>query len=575
MPGATIWSVPVVQQQQQASIQTPGPSSALYNNPYYSCTTNKYVSTTGNDTAGTGSLAAPWLTLAKADASAPTAGTCINVEPGTYAAGLTITHGGNAASSTGYVVYRCTTLDGCTITDNGTNNNAAFDVQANYIQIDGFVMAASSSIDYGQGVEVFNGTNAFTFAQHHVWVINNIISGYGQAGAQLNEGEFFYVIHNTFHDNSTGAGCGGGAGGQSSAISLASEMPISSYTLTADDQNNSVTGNTGTLFRNFIMFNHIYNNRLVGCTVGEAQDGSAIILDTWNWNCDSTCTTGASPYTGGALLAFNVAYNNGGAGFALHNSEYATVANNSCYNNYLDTNNTARARGCIDTLNSYGDTVINNAIYAICGSGVLAYNSGMGAYGPFSGPITTTLSGGISAGATSVTLASTSFVPGGEGLFLTAGSGYQLPGGNMIQIDSEVMLVTAGWGTTTLTVQRGYNGTTAASHANSATVTWSPEYFSNNISFSSGTCSKSDVDLGANGDFYSSAQNKEATDSKWVNVGNTSAGSMSTPPNRNNFALQSTSPAIGYGLTSLLGQTFLPSQSVDGGACYHTLGTCP
>lgn len=49
-------------------------------------------------------------------------------------------------------------------------------------------------------------------------------------------------------------------------------------------------------------------------------------------------------------------------------------------------------------------------------------------------------------------------------------------GGYFIQIDSEVMLVTAGAGTTSLTVTRGQFGTTAATHSNSAGVS---QYFSN------------------------------------------------------------------------------------------------
>lgn len=43
--------------------------------------------------------------------------------------------------------------------------------------------------------------------------------------------------------------------------------------------------------------------------------------------------------------------------------------------------------------------------------------------------------------------------------------------GDVIQIDSEQMLITAGGGTTSLTVTRAYNGTTAASHANVAPIT--------------------------------------------------------------------------------------------------------
>jgi hypothetical protein len=47
----------------------------------------------------------------------------------------------------------------------------------------------------------------------------------------------------------------------------------------------------------------------------------------------------------------------------------------------------------------------------------------------------------------------------------------------VILVDSEQMLVTAGDGTTAITVQRGYNNTTAATHVNGATVTVLLDHF--------------------------------------------------------------------------------------------------
>jgi hypothetical protein len=73
-------------------------------------------------------------------------------------------------------------------------------------------------------------------------------------------------------------------------------------------------------------------------------------------------------------------------------------------------------------------------------------------------PAATTLSGAISTtGATSISVTSASGFPGS--------------GNYNIQVDSEVMTVTAGQGTTTWTVTRGVNGTTAATHSAGATVT--------------------------------------------------------------------------------------------------------
>ncbi|MGW2692342.1 hypothetical protein ACWC3Y_10825 [Streptomyces sp. NPDC001296] len=73
-------------------------------------------------------------------------------------------------------------------------------------------------------------------------------------------------------------------------------------------------------------------------------------------------------------------------------------------------------------------------------------------------PAATTLSAAISTtGATSISVTSASGFPGS--------------GNYNIQIDSEVMTVTGGQGTTTWTVTRNVNGSTATTHSNGATVT--------------------------------------------------------------------------------------------------------
>ncbi|WP_037616433.1 hypothetical protein [Streptomyces aureus] len=73
-------------------------------------------------------------------------------------------------------------------------------------------------------------------------------------------------------------------------------------------------------------------------------------------------------------------------------------------------------------------------------------------------PAATTANGAISStSSTSITVASASGFPGS--------------GNYNIQIDSEVLLVTGGQGTTTWTVTRGVNGSTAATHSNGAVIT--------------------------------------------------------------------------------------------------------
>lgn len=81
-----------------------------------------------------------------------------------------------------------------------------------------------------------------------------------------------------------------------------------------------------------------------------------------------------------------------------------------------------------------------------------------------SSPAGTTLNGAINAGQTSIVVNSAAGWPG---------SSY---GQFEIQVENEIMLVTAGFGTTTWTVVRGVEGTTAASHATGKSVSRPVEY---------------------------------------------------------------------------------------------------
>src|SRR5580704_10510414 len=107
--------------------EAPGPSATLYGTPFYSCLTNYYVSSLSGASDSNDGLAAsvggghgPWATLTHAASVNVGAGSCINgVSGSSWATGPSITHGGNASTSTGFVVWRCTALNGCTITNPG------------------------------------------------------------------------------------------------------------------------------------------------------------------------------------------------------------------------------------------------------------------------------------------------------------------------------------------------------------------------------------------------------------------------------------------------------------------------
>jgi hypothetical protein len=472
----------------------------LFNNPYYRCTANYYISNSGSD-SNNGSSGAPWATLQHADSMDVGAGSCINVAPGTYN-GLTVTNGGDAATSTGYVVYRCQALDGCTITGNGGNNGSSsvfFDNSrvsstapntVNYVQFDGFNMAGktpTSSQFYGIGFSIVGDNGGTAVASHHIWLLNSIVHGFGQSGVQVNEGDYHYAIHNVFYGNSNTQ-----CDAQGSGWSNFHEHPIPGYTPTADDQNNPVFGSWqvgSSFFHVVVEYNVAYNNALTQCGTTSNPydtDGNGIIFDTNAQFAGNTTT-----YTAPMLAAFNIVYNNGGGGVHVNASSNVTVANNSCYNNQLDPANQATFRGCIDDNGGSGNTFINNIAVAV----------------------------------PTVTSSCSDSPP-------------------YTRFNEAIM---------------GFNQSGQP-----------VDTFSTNMTDMIGVGCMPEVDM-ATTSTYPVPPNIESTNPGWVNVGTSSVGTETTPPVGANFALAPGSAAIGKGLT----KPYLPSSSVDIGACASALTTCP
>lgn len=482
--------------------QVPGPSPALFSKPYYRCLRNFYVAPNGNDGNSGSSAAQPWLTLQHADASGRTAGDCVNIAPGTYSAGVTIRNGGNAATSTGYVVYRCTVMDACTVSGFAANQNGTFawdftqqPMTGNYVIIDGLAISAPSETPYGQGIELWDGNESGPGAKrsvHHVWVLNSVLSGYGQAGAEMNDGEYLYVVHNTIIGNAN-VNCDDGGSG----VSFFELKAFPGLARTADDASNSILGAIGS-FNNAIEWNVLYNNATTGCGTPANPydtDGNNIIVDTLN----NSGGTGVI-YPGSVLVAFNVTYNAGGRGVELTKSENVTVANNSCYNSALDPSNNGSFRACIGDNGGYNNTFFNNIAYAIPAN--------------------------PAASATCVV----DYDTGAQG--------------------------------SCLELNAAYNGYGSGSPADT---------FANNIAYCATTPGGDGCEPTSGGVTFSCSSNVCGIDPGWVDVGSISTGTETTPPQGANFALKSTSPAIGTGLT----RSYLSSQSVDIGACYHTITVCP
>ena len=366
----------------EAAAQQPGPSLASFNNHYYNCRETYYAATTGAD-SNNGSQGQPWKTLHGANGNLAAKGThapgvCVIVEPGTYD-GVQLSVGGSAASANGYLAYRCATLDGCTVTGNaGYHGAESFEtvwpsvgaVAPSYIMIDGFVMNGGNASSDGDGVLLTNGDNGTEIGSHHIWVLNSDISGFGQGGISDSANEYIYLIHNRVHGNSN-LNCG--ARGSGVAFNILHAVP--NYTPTPDDKKNPnallgptwVTG--GSFFHVVVEWNIVYNNALTQCGTPSNPyntDGNGIIFDTNLENYVGNVNEGNSQnYASPSLVAFNVIYNNGGGGLHFYISAHATVANNSCFNNYLDPANANSGRPCIDNQSGYSFTFINNIAVAI------------------------------------------------------------------------------------------------------------------------------------------------------------------------------------------------------------------
>jgi len=424
--------------------QTPGLSPALFANPGYTCVANVYVSTTGNDNTGDGSLNKPWATIEAANNRSPAPGTCVNIEPGIYnmnGGNALLNHGGNAATPTGYVVYRSTTLGGAHFLQNAPYGGAMITLNASYLILDGLEVDGNVNGCSGNPCSGDYNINMVGATNHHLQIMNTYSHGSGGGGiALVAGGDCIWLTHNVTNDNAW--------------TNWAEEAGVSIW------EPHAVPGITSCGPSSF----HIQVTWSISAGNFEGPsipanlhtDGEGFIMDTW--------TANSYPYTG--LVANNLAYGNGGPCLNATNSNNITWANNTCYDNYLDTMNSGYPRGEIFLVNSSNSSWINNIAQPVVGTGILAQNVTVAAFG------------------------------------------------------------------------------VAASNTWSNNVFYGP----NPVDDSNGHTNP-----------VSCAANQCGANPQWVS------------PATANFALLSTSPAIGYGLTA----PYLPHTSVVAGACPTAFSTCP
>jgi parallel beta-helix repeat protein len=367
-----------------AAANVPGPSAALAASPPYRCVTNRYVDAVRGSDANPGTEALPWKTIGNAANGYPNTtvpGECVNVLPGVYPISNSLVLGGgnvagNANHAAGYVVYRSTVMGAAHILAmdgiSKLGNADVITLYGGFIIIDGFEIDGNHQAASGHAINGCAGGGGAMAIAHHFIAMNNVIHDVGGAGFASCMADYIIWRNNTvFNTSVTNNWQASGIAIWMPRLSLVSHMPWDAVS-----------------YRIQILYNVVHDNiegpGIVpnqGCTPAPPAregppclhtDGNGIIVDTTYGS--AKCKTCGVAYPGNILVLGNVSYNNGGAGIHVFLSKNVTVANNTVYNNNLDTLNPGTPRGELSNLGSASVEWINNIAVAVPGSGVLAGN---------------------------------------------------------------------------------------------------------------------------------------------------------------------------------------------------------
>ncbi len=240
------------------------------------------------------------------------AGDCVNVAAGTYPAANTISlaHGGNANSPTGYVVYRG---KGAVIKAATRGLQDVVDATGDYLIIDGFEIDGGNA---GTTRNPMTTGSGLVGLGHHFQALNNLVHDCGGAGVAALYKDWYWIVGNTTYGNARFNGY------QMSGISIYEPRAIA-YKATAAD--------TGAAYH-IIVQNNISHDNAETYVPGAHTDGNGIILDDFR-----NSQSGLAAYPFKSLVQGNTAYSNGARGVHLFFTDNVTVDANIAYNNNLDT----------------------------------------------------------------------------------------------------------------------------------------------------------------------------------------------------------------------------------------------
>jgi hypothetical protein len=286
-------------------------------------------SSTGSDGNNGLSLTTAFATIGHA-ASVTNPGDLVEIRAGNgYSGGLNL---GNSGTSSAYITFEGYPGDSAPVITVG-GASYGIDVTGNYIAVVGLNVQGSQS-DQAAGIQV--SSNNINAPNHHIIILDNTVGNVGAGGISTVYADYLTIDGNTVYGTSNSSPFG------TSGISI----------WAAQNSDNS------TATKMFVVGNLVYDNveKVIETACGGICDGEGIIIDD-----NSNSQTNNIQYTGGTLVANNIAYGNGSNGIQVGNSSNVTVIYNTLYENGVS----GVAKAELAVLNGgSGNVIENNIIYA-------------------------------------------------------------------------------------------------------------------------------------------------------------------------------------------------------------------